>query len=106
MLAGNRRGFRPRPILRQIQRRGPTRTERTGPLVSARLALAKAHSSDERWDALVGRMAAGPLAEATSTETVLLGGAALTAAVLAIGLLPRETRMLRRAEHAGSGPAV
>jgi MFS family permease len=54
----------------------------------------------------VGYLAAGPLAEATSTETVLVGGAALTAAVLALGLLPRETRMLRRAEHAGSGPAV
>jgi MFS family permease len=51
----------------------------------------------------VGYLAAGPLAEATSTETVLVGGAALTAAVLALGLLPRETRMLRRAEHAGFG---
>ena len=44
----------------------------------------------------VGYLAAGPVAEATSTETVLVGGAILTAAVLALGLLPRETRMLRR----------
>jgi MFS family permease len=47
----------------------------------------------------VGYLAAGPLADATSTETVLVVGAALTAAVLALGLLPRETRMLRRAGH-------
>jgi MFS family permease len=44
----------------------------------------------------VGYLAAGPVAEATSTETVLVGGAILTAAVLALGLVPRETRMLRR----------
>jgi MFS family permease len=47
----------------------------------------------------VGYLAAGPLAEATSTETVLVGGAILTATVLALGLVPRETRMLRRVEH-------
>jgi MFS family permease len=47
----------------------------------------------------VGYLAAGPVAEATSTETVLVGGAILTALVLALGLLPRETRMLRRVEH-------
>lgn len=46
-----------------------------------------------------GYLAAGPLAEATSIEAVLVGGAILTALVLALGLLPRETRMLRRAEH-------
>jgi hypothetical protein len=51
----------------------------------------------------VGYLAAGPLADATSTETVLVVGAALTAAVLAAGLLPRETRMLR---GAGRGPPV
>jgi MFS family permease len=51
----------------------------------------------------VGYLAAGPVAGATSTETVLVGGALLTATVLALGLLPRETRMLRRAEHARQG---
>ena len=49
----------------------------------------------------VGYLAAGPVAEATSTETVLVGGAILTAIVLAIGLVPRDTRMLRRG-RAGS----
>jgi MFS family permease len=44
----------------------------------------------------VGYLAAGPVAEATSAETVLVGGAILTAGVLALGLAPRETRMLRR----------
>jgi MFS family permease len=43
----------------------------------------------------VGYLAAGPVAEATSTETVLVGGAILTAIVLSLGLLPRETRTLR-----------
>jgi MFS family permease len=47
----------------------------------------------------VGYLAAGPLAEATSIETVLVAGAALTAVVLALGLLPRETRMLRGIQH-------
>jgi MFS family permease len=47
----------------------------------------------------VGYLLAGPIADATSTETVLVGGAVLTAVVLALGLIPRETRMLRRAEH-------
>jgi MFS family permease len=51
----------------------------------------------------VGYLAAGPVAEATNTETVLVGGAILTAAVLAIGLLPRQTRTLRRMQHAGPG---
>jgi MFS family permease len=43
----------------------------------------------------VGYLLAGPVADATSTETVLVGGAILTAVVLALGLVPRETRMLR-----------
>jgi MFS family permease len=43
----------------------------------------------------VGYLAAGPVAKATSMETVLVGGAILTALVLALGLVPRETRMLR-----------
>jgi len=47
----------------------------------------------------VGYLAAGPLADATSIETVLVGGAILTAAVLPLGVLPRATRTLRRAEH-------
>jgi MFS family permease len=47
----------------------------------------------------VGYLLAGPLAEATSTETVLVGGAILTATVLSLGLLPRETRTLERVEH-------
>jgi len=47
----------------------------------------------------VGFIAAGPVAGATSTETVLLGGAIFTAAVLSLGLLPRATRTLRRAGH-------
>jgi MFS family permease len=50
----------------------------------------------------VGYLAAGPVAEATSTETVLVGGAILTAVVLALGLIPRDTRMLRRVEHRSS----
>jgi hypothetical protein len=47
----------------------------------------------------VGYLAAGPVADATSTETVLVGGAILTAGVLALGLLPRATRTLQRVEH-------
>ncbi len=47
----------------------------------------------------VGYLAAGPLADATSTETVLVGGAILTAVVLSLGLLPRETRTIERAGH-------
>jgi len=47
----------------------------------------------------VGYLAAGPLADATSAETVLVGGAILTATVLALGLLPRETRTLRRVQQ-------
>jgi MFS family permease len=47
----------------------------------------------------VGYLAAGPVADATSTETVLVGGAILTAGVLALGLVPRETRMLTRVEQ-------
>jgi hypothetical protein len=47
----------------------------------------------------VGFLLAGPVAEAASTETVLVGGAILTATVLPLGLLPRETRTLERVEH-------
>lgn len=50
----------------------------------------------------VGFLAAGPAAEATSPETVIVVGAILTAVVLALGLVPRETRMMRRIERDGS----
>ena len=42
----------------------------------------------------LGYLLSGPLAEATSVETVLVGGAILTAIFLALGLVPRQTRML------------
>ena len=42
----------------------------------------------------LGYLLSGPIAEATSIETVLAGGAVLTAIFLALGLLPRQTRML------------
>jgi MFS family permease len=47
----------------------------------------------------VGFLAAGPAAEATSPETVLVVGGILTAVVLALGLIPRETRTMRRLER-------
>jgi MFS family permease len=47
----------------------------------------------------VGYLAAGPAAEATSPETVMIVGGMLTAAVLALGLAPRETRTMRRIER-------
>jgi MFS family permease len=50
----------------------------------------------------VGYLAAGPAAEATSPETVLVVGGILTATVLALGLIPRETRGMRRIEREGS----
>jgi MFS family permease len=52
----------------------------------------------------VGFLVAGPLAEATSAQAVMVGGGVLTAAVLALGLIPRETRMLHRIEHARGAP--
>lgn len=45
-----------------------------------------------------GFVLAGPIAEATSTETVMIGGAVLTALVFALGLVPRDTRMMPRIE--------
>ena len=50
----------------------------------------------------VGLLAAGPAAEATSPEAVLLVGGVLTAIVLSLGLIPRETRQMRRIERHGS----
>jgi hypothetical protein len=47
----------------------------------------------------LGFLIAGPLANATSAETVMVLGGVLTAAVLALGLVPRETRKLRRIER-------
>ena len=46
----------------------------------------------------VGFLTAGPVAAATSAEAVLVVGGVLTAAVLALGLVPRETRTLRRTD--------
>jgi hypothetical protein len=44
----------------------------------------------------VGYLLAGPAADATSPETVMVTGAILTAIALAAGLVPRDTRMLTR----------
>jgi hypothetical protein len=38
-------------------------------------------------------------AEASSPETVMVTGAALTAVALAVGLVPHDARTLRRVEH-------
>ena len=47
----------------------------------------------------LGFLIAGPLANATSAETVMVLGGVLTAAVLALGLVPRGTRKLRHIER-------
>jgi MFS family permease len=44
----------------------------------------------------LGYVLAGPLASALGAVDVLLGGSVLAAIALALGLLPRQTRMLRR----------
>jgi MFS family permease len=44
----------------------------------------------------LGYVLAGPLASALGADDVLLGGSALAGLALALGLLPRQTRMLRR----------
>jgi MFS family permease len=44
----------------------------------------------------LGYVLAGPLASALGPVEVLLGGSVLAAIALALGLLPRQTRMLRR----------
>jgi hypothetical protein len=51
---------------------------------------------------MCGFLLAGPAAEATSPEAVMVVGAILTAAFLALGLVPRETRSMRRIERGGS----
>jgi MFS family permease len=57
----------------------------------------------------LGYVLAGPLAGALGSVEILLGGSALAGLALALGLLPRETRMLRRLGGAraddGAGPA-
>jgi hypothetical protein len=44
----------------------------------------------------LGYVLAGPLAGALGAVGVLLGGSVLAAIALALGLLPRQTRMLER----------
>jgi MFS family permease len=43
----------------------------------------------------LGYLLAGPAADASSATTVMVTGAILTAIAIAIGLIPRDTRMLR-----------
>jgi predicted MFS family arabinose efflux permease len=52
----------------------------------------------------LGYVLAGPAADALGATEVLLGGSLVAIAVLALGLLPRETRMLERLER-GPAPA-
>jgi hypothetical protein len=49
----------------------------------------------------VGYLLAGPLGKSLGSVNVLIAGSALAFVALALGLLPRETRML---ERLGSGP--
>ena len=53
----------------------------------------------------VGLLLAGPVAHALGATSVLLGGAVVAVAALALGLVPRETRMLARLDFA-SAPSV
>jgi MFS family permease len=54
----------------------------------------------------LGYVLAGPLAGALGAVDVLLGGSVLACVALALGLLPRQTRMLERLElGAGAAPA-
>ena len=48
----------------------------------------------------LGYLIAGPLGEALGPREVVLGGAAVSAVVLAAGLLVRETWTLRRLDRA------
>lgn len=50
----------------------------------------------------LGYLLAGPAAEALGAVEVLAGGSVLALAVLALGLLPRETRMLEREDSVGA----
>jgi MFS family permease len=47
----------------------------------------------------LGYVLAGPAADAFGASEVLLGGSIIAVAVLALGLLPRDTRMLERLER-------
>jgi hypothetical protein len=49
----------------------------------------------------VGYVLAGPLAGSLGAANVMLGGAGLGFAALALGLLPRQTRELERIERGG-----
>ncbi len=51
----------------------------------------------------LGYVLAGPLAGELGSVEILLGGSALAGLALALGLLPRETRMLRRVDSATPG---
>jgi MFS family permease len=51
----------------------------------------------------VGFLAAGPLAAATSPEAVMIAGGILAAVVIGLGLVPRDTRGLRRVEYREDG---
>ena len=51
----------------------------------------------------LGYVLAGPLAGALGSVEILLGGSALAGLALALGLLPRETRMLRRLDASRPG---
>jgi hypothetical protein len=50
----------------------------------------------------LGYVLAGPAADALGAAAVLLGGAGVAFVVLALGLLPRETRMLERLDDPGA----
>lgn len=52
----------------------------------------------------LGYILAGPLADAFGAVEVLLAGSVLAAVVVALGLLPRETRMLERDAGAAAPP--
>ena len=54
----------------------------------------------------LGYVLAGPLAGALGAVEILLGGSALAGLALALGLLPRETRMLRRLTRGRPGRAA
>jgi hypothetical protein len=52
----------------------------------------------------VGYLLAGSLADATSASGVVVVGGLLTMILLALGLVPRETRSLRRLEPVPEPP--
>ncbi|HLB21452.1 MAG TPA: MFS transporter, partial [Solirubrobacteraceae bacterium] len=54
----------------------------------------------------LGYVLAGPLAHALGAVEVLLGGSVLAGVALALGLLPRETRTLRRLRVTASPPGA